>query len=162
MTEETKKHLIFGGALIVATIAGIILYKKFQVSSQANQAANDQATQDELDYLETMVGAGGAYASAGGVSDTITAPTAPALPSIGDELQQLEQAFGFAPLSGSSGTSSGTGSGTNSPVTAVGPAPVVRPPAVQSNALEYNPADTYASILSEEEPQLAEEGIRVA
>lgn len=171
MTHETKKYLILGGGLIAAVVLGIIVYKKFQVSSQADQAASNQANQDELEYLAAEDAYGSPYASGGGTStDSITLPSEPSLPSITDELTAIEQAFGLAsPSSGSASTSSSTASSTDgvaSPVKAVGPAPVnrlqstaaIETPYLASGSLPANVAD----VLDEEAPQLAEEGVSIA
>lgn len=123
MTPETKHALILGGGLIVAVVLGIIVYKKYEASSQADQAASDQASQDTLAYIESMA-LGGAYPAFGGGAggSSLTLPSPPATQSLADEITQLEQAFGFAaPAStspaapASSGSSSDSGS-TSRPI----------------------------------------------
>lgn len=114
MTPETKHTLILGGGLIAAVVLGIIVYKKYEANSQAGQAASDQASQDELAYIESL-SLGGAYSAYGmGTGGTsLTIPSAPAGQSLADEITQLEQAFGLAstpaastPAASSSSTSS--------------------------------------------------------
>lgn len=112
MTAETRKHLIYGGGLILAVVVGVVFYKKYQVNSQASSAANDQAMQDQLDYIESL-SLQSPYSSYGSSTSAAAAPTPPALPSITDEITQLDQLFGVTPTSasGSSGSASGS-SGT--------------------------------------------------
>lgn len=129
LSPETKHTLMIGGALILAVVLGIIVYKKFEANSQASQAAtsaaNDQADQDTLAYLESLALGGGDYSSyEGSGGSSITIPSAPASTSLAQELSSIEQAFGYgttstptAPSSGSSSSgssSSGSSSGTKS------------------------------------------------
>ena len=108
MTAETRKHLIYGGGLILAVVVGVVFYKKYQVNSQASSAASDQAMQDQLDYIESL-SLQSPYSSYGSSTSAAAAPTPPALPSITDEIAQLDQLFGVTPAgaTGSSGTSAG-------------------------------------------------------
>jgi hypothetical protein len=157
LSPEAKKHLLIGGGLLAVVVIGIVVYKNFQVSSQASGAASNQATQDQLAYLETMMD--NPYATGGGesVSDTTTAPTAPALPSITDEISQIEQAFGLAPASTASTTSSGSSTTASNPTPTApsGSTPVAQPaPAAVSAA-------SIQSVLNEL-PELREEGVMVA
>lgn len=108
MSTETRKHLIYGGGLLVLVVVAIYAYKKIQVNSQASNAASDQASQDELAYLESM-SLNDPYAAYESSTGTSAAPTPPALPSITDELTQLEQAFGLSSPPAST-SSSGTAS----------------------------------------------------
>lgn len=116
MSPETKKHLILGGGLIVAVVLGIIVYKKFQANSQTSQAANDQASQDELAYIESMALDGGGYSdySSGAAGSSVTIPSAPATQSLADEINSIEQAVGFGAGTASGGTAGTSSSGSSS------------------------------------------------
>ena len=115
MTPEIKRSLIIGGGLILAVVLGIVVYKKYEANSQTSQAASDQASQDELAYIESMALSGGAYASyGGGAGSAITIPSAPATQSLADEIAGIEQAFGFAPASSPSAPSSSSSSTSSS------------------------------------------------
>ena len=108
---------MIGGALVLAVVLGIVVYKKYEANSQATQAVNDQGTQDELAYLETLMGSGGEYGNYYGDTSGESAITLPATPassmSLADELQQIESAFGFGTRPSGSGSSSST-SGSSS------------------------------------------------
>lgn len=96
MTPETKRSLILGGGLILAVVLGIVVYKKYEANSQASQASSDQATQDELAYIESLSLSGGGYSDyGGGAGSAITIPSPPATQSLAQELAQIEQTFGF-------------------------------------------------------------------
>lgn len=141
MTPETKKYLLLGGGLIAATVIGIVVYKKYEVDSQASKAANDQSTQDQLAYIESMAMSGPYAQDGGGVSSAVTLPSPPAMPSLVDQLSQIEHAFGLAPPAASPAatpasapTSGATSSGSRAPAaTPWGGAYSHLPPAARDN-----------------------------
>jgi hypothetical protein len=147
MTEQTKHYLIVGGGLVVSVAVAIIVYKKFEVSSQASQAANAQANQDELAELEaSAIDDPYGYADASAADTGISFPSAGNSQSIAQELQAIEQEFGFDTGTGSAGspTSSGSPSSssppTSSPATpSTGPAPVA--PKASPIGLSDEPAE---------------------
>jgi hypothetical protein len=163
MNEQTKKYLIIGGVLVGATVLGIIVYKKVQVSSEASAAASDQASQDELAYIESMALQNPYEGVSGAGTAGITLPSAPAGPSLIDELTQLEQAFGLAPAptssSGSTAPSSPAPSGGTPPPaggsTSGAPAPKQPPTQVPPKLVER-------TILEGEPPIFQDEGVLVA
>lgn len=118
LSPETKHILMIGGALVLAVVLGIVVYKKYEANSQATQAANDQGTQDELAYLETLMGSGGDYGNYYGDTSGESAITLPATPassmSLADELQQIESAFGFGTMSNGSSTGSTSSNASSS------------------------------------------------
>jgi hypothetical protein len=137
LSPETKHSLIIGGGLILAVVLGIIVYKKYEANSQAGQAASDQASQDELAYLESMALSGGAYGDYSGGGSSITIPSAPATQSLASEVASLEQAFGLgstaAPSTPATSGSSSSGSSSSSAPTK----PVPQPPLRQAPAAQY-------------------------
>lgn len=152
MTQETKHSLIVGGGLILAVVLGIIVYKKYEANSQTSQAASDQASQDELAYIESM-SMQGAYAGYGGGS-ALTIPSPPATQSLADQISSLEQAFGFAPAATSGSSSSGSAASSTSSTKPIvshpvsGGSPAGMPQAEHILAGKYN--------YLEEEPVAAE------
>lgn len=123
MTSQTKHYLIVGGALIVAVVVGIVLYKHYAASAGASQATQDQSNQDALALLEAnaMNSPYQSYGSsaAGGVSLPSPAPQQ----SLADQIASLEQAFGFAsPVSTPTGASTPSAGSSSSP--SVSPSPV--------------------------------------
>lgn len=134
LSPETKHSLIIGGGLVLAVVLGIIVFKKYEANSQADQAASDQQTQDALDYLESMDLSGGYGAlmgSSGGSSLSI--PTAPANQSLAQEISALESAFGFGSPSSSTGSSSASPSSAST-VAPSAPAPQPKAPLRQAPA----------------------------
>lgn len=116
MTPETKHYLFIGGGLILATIIGIIVYKRYEAGASASQAASDQQNADELALLEATA-TDNPYASftsgaAGG--STISLGSAGPQQSLAEQLGSLEQLFGFGPPASSS-PSTGTGSAPSAP-----------------------------------------------
>lgn len=130
LSPETKHALIIGGGLIVAVVVAIVVYKKYQVSSQAGQAASDQATQDELAYIEEQSLEGGAeFGSVDTSGSSVTLPSAPASQSLAQEIQSIEGAFGLGTSSGTStGTSTGTSASTSSGSSSSGSSPAPKTP----------------------------------
>jgi hypothetical protein len=116
MTAETKHHLIVGGGLIAAVIIGIVFYKRYQAGSSASQAAADQQNADQLAFLESQALTNPYDAGYGAGGSSITIPAASSGPSLIDQLNQIEQAFGFAPTpSASTPSTPSTGSGSTPP-----------------------------------------------
>lgn len=135
LSPETKHSLIIGGGLVLAVVLGIIVFKKYEANSQADQAASDQQTQDALDYLESMDLSGGYGAlmgSSGGSSLSI--PTAPASQSLAQEISSLESAFGFGSPSSSAGSSPTSGSSGSTAAAPSAPAPQPKAPLRQAPA----------------------------
>ena len=156
MSPETKKHLYLGGGLIAAIVVGIIAYKKIQVNSQASSAAGNQANQDQLAYLESMISNPYAQASVGTV-DNVGLPAAPATPSITDQLAAIEQAFGLAPAVSTTPASTSTPSSARvAPSAPSGSKPVAKSMAVPASTV----ATTY--LMANELPTLRSEGIPIA
>lgn len=116
LSPETKHILIIGGALVLAVVLGIVVYKKYEANSQASAAANDQSEQDQLAYIESLMEGGAGYDDFGDTgAGSVTLPGAPASSmSLADELQQIESAFGFGPTTASTTGSSGGSSGGSS------------------------------------------------
>lgn len=132
LTEQTKHYLIVGGGLILAVIVAIVVYKKYQVSSQASQAAADQANSDDLAYLEAS-SMDNAYGDGGLAADT--AASSIALPSassssesLAQELQQIEELFGYGNSTSSTGSGSTGGSGSGSSGSGSSSSPSPTPP----------------------------------
>jgi hypothetical protein len=163
MTEQTKKYLIIGGGFVLAIVVGIIVYKKYEAGSTASQAAADQSSQDELAYLEaqSMQNAYAGFSGGGGIS--VASPTSPTGTSLAQEIQAIEQAFGYGPpppaaAPVSSPTGSPAGGSSNPPAPAppqkkVSPLPV--PP-------EFVGGADYSGRIAEDLPQLQNEGVVVA
>jgi hypothetical protein len=125
MSPETKKYLIYGTFIVVAAGVGVFVWKKYQDSSSASSAAEDQSNQDELALLSSALESN-AYAGSGSGGDfTSTVATGTTSQTLAQEILALEQALGIpvptitqtpaSPTSGStggSGTSGSSGSGT--------------------------------------------------
>jgi hypothetical protein len=155
LSPETKHSLIIGGGLILAVVLGIIVYKKYEANSQAGQAASDQASQDELAYIESMALSGGAYGDYSSGGSSITIPSAPATQSLASEVASLEQAFGL----GSTATPATSGSGNSSSSSSSAPAPAKptpQPPLRQAPATQYVSAGKFSLNDVLDEPVAAE------
>ena len=131
MNEETKRHILIGGGLAVAVVLGLYAFKKYQSGAQTSNA---QTQADQLAYLEMMAGAG-TYGYAGGGGGYVAPAVSPSntTQSLASEVLGIEQAFGFAPTTGtgSSGKSSTTStvtSGSSGGITQVKTAPLTVAP----------------------------------
>lgn len=122
MTSQTKHYLIIGGALVVAVVIGIVLYKRYAVSASASQATQDQSNQDALAFLEANA-MNSPYGGGGVATGGVSFPSAAPQQSLADEIASIEQAFGFAaPASTSTGASTPSAGSSSSP--SVSPSPV--------------------------------------
>lgn len=167
MTEQTKKYLIVGGGLVLAVIVGIIVYKKYEAGANASQAAADQSTQDELAYLEAQ-GANNAYG--GGFSGVgsigVASPSSAGGTTLAEEIQSIEQAFGFG-TSASSPSAAGAPPSGSAP-SGGAPAPAgSTPPKKVANPLPVPPqqerrAPEWHTLMEETPADFAREGVNVA
>ena len=98
MEKETKKLLVIGGAIVLAVGIGVILWKKYQSSSVATEAAQTQSSQDELELVAASL-ANNAYAGqSGGAQPFTPAVTGGHIPqSLADEILAIEKALGLLP-----------------------------------------------------------------
>jgi hypothetical protein len=101
MEKETKKYLIIGTALVVSIGIGVVIWKKYQTSSDSNDAANsaaaNQSNQDELALLESSLEAN-AYAGQAGAQSYSPAVIGTGTPeTLAQEVTSLEAALGFGP-----------------------------------------------------------------
>lgn len=126
MTQQTKHYLIIGGGLVLAVALAVILYKRYQASSTASQAATDQSNQDALAYLEAS-SVNSPYGYAGGGGSTISLAPAGTQQTLAQQVAAIEQAFGFGPPSSSTPAStpaSGSPAGSSTSTPSTPPAPV--------------------------------------
>lgn len=169
MKEETKKYLIIGGGLVIAIAVGIIVYKKYEASAGASQAAADQSTQDELAYLEaqSMDNAYAGFGGGGGVGSIgVASPPSVSGMTFAQEIASIEQAFGFgppasspnsagAPTSGSA-PSGGTAAPAGSPSTRKNISPLPLPPQQQRHVADWH------TLMEETPADFQREGVAVA
>ena len=162
MTAETKKHLMYGGALIVSVVLGIIVYKRYEAGAQSSQAASDQANSDELAYIESLA-LQNPYGSSAASGSSIVLPTAPAQSSIADELASLEQAFGLAPQTPSGGGSSPSATAATPPPQKVSAAlPTRGVPGAPSEISPVTDERSLRHFILNEAPTMESEGVLVA
>jgi hypothetical protein len=134
MTPQTKHYLIIGGGLVAAVVLGIVVYKYFEAGQSASAAANDQANQDALAYLEAeqLEGSGTYEDDLGGGGITVSGSPA-SQQDLAQELQGLLGDFGIGTTpsssSGSSGGSSSSSSSSGNQPTGPGPGGTVQIPA---------------------------------
>ncbi|HXT74614.1 MAG TPA: hypothetical protein VN785_12245 [Candidatus Angelobacter sp.] len=138
MTQQTKHYLIIGGGLVVAVALAVILYKRYEASSTASQAATDQSNQDALAYLEAS-STNSPYGYAGGGGSTVSLAPAGTQQTLAQQVAAIEQEFGFGPPAAPAPTpastpTSGSPAGPSAPTPSKSPAPV--PPARQKYALD--------------------------
>lgn len=126
MEKETKKYLIIGTALVVSIGIGVVLWKKYQTTSTASNAASDQSNQDELALLESSLEAN-AYAGESGAESYSPAVVGSGTPqTLAEEVTSLENALGFGPPP----TTTPTTPTPTTPTTPITPAPApTNPPA---------------------------------
>ena len=163
MTAETKKHLLYGGALIVAVVLGIIVYKRYEAGAQSSQAASDQANSDELAYIESLA-LQNPYGSSAASGSSIALPTAPAQSSIADELASLEQAFGLSPATpaSSGGSSSPTATAAAPPQKVSAALPTRGVPGAPSEVAPVTDERSLRHFILNEAPTMESEGVLVA
>jgi hypothetical protein len=133
MEKETKKYLIIGTALVVSIGIGVVLWKKYQASSDTSEAASnaaaDQSNQDELALIESSLEAN-AYAGEAGAQSYSPAVIGTGTPqTLAQEVTALEAALGFGPGVTASPTPIPTTPTTPAPTAAPSPTPA---PAVPS------------------------------
>ncbi len=116
MTPQTKHYLIIGGGLVLAVALAVILYKRYQASSSASQAANDQSNQDALAYLEASSMNSPYSYGGGGSGSSISLAPAGTQQTLAQEIAAIEQQFGFGPPpSPASSPASSSAESPNSP-----------------------------------------------
>lgn len=152
MTEQTKHYLIIGGGLVVAVAVAIVVYKKYEANSGADQAAADQQNQDALAFLEAS-SLDDPYAVGGAGGSTISLAPAGTSESLAQEITDLESAFGLTPPAAPGGSSSSSGSGGSSSGSGSGSAPAPSVPVGPTPAAPA-PSHTQIGIAMEETPTL--------
>lgn len=152
MTPETKHHLIVGGALIVAVIVGIVVYKKYEAQSGDAQAAQQQSDDDALAYLEaTSFSNPYDLSGEGGGGGSISLPSAAPTQSLADEINSIEQALGFSAPTSSSSSPSSSGSSPSAPSSTASALPATtRVPTPYTGPAPVTPR----SLLGDEPPSL--------
>jgi hypothetical protein len=126
MEKETKKYLIIGGVLILTVSVGVVIWKKYQVSSDSSAAATDQANQDALS-LEAASLASNAYAGSGAASYSPQLAGASTPTSLADEVLALERALGFNPSPTPPATSTPPSGSASVPTSGSAPTPPTAP-----------------------------------
>lgn len=157
ISPEVKKYSIVGGALVLAVIGGIFVYRRYQNNAASATGAADQANQDTLAYEEEQLAAqsSGGYGSYAGSSfapqTTFSSGSSPQ--TLAEEISSLENIFNppapAAPVS---------------PVPAAGtpkaPVSPVTPPASSAPVLPIAPNER--RIAEAEAPVFQHEGVMVA